>query len=315
MRKRLSERKLILVTRPTRVQHLKRRFNTESQAAFYVQSRGEDFSDYQDEDRTYRLRVAEAETLLAGFGFVQSIDRGYLTNYAFGPEDIVIAIGQDGLVANTLKYLAGGQPLIGVNPDPARWDGVLLPFQVRDLPQVLPDVISRRHRSHPVTMAEAVLNDGQRLLAVNDLFIGPRTHTSARYVISSGGLEEQHSSSGIIVSTGLGSTGWLSSLLHGAAGVSSASGWCAPAPHRAAGFGWAERRLLFTVREPFPSRTTGANLVFGEVNEQRPLRLRSLMSESGVIFSDGVESDFLEFNSGTLASIRVAKDQGQLVGK
>ena len=35
-------------------------------------------------------------------------------------EDIVVVVGQDGLVANTLKYLQG-QPVIAVNPD--RSDG------------------------------------------------------------------------------------------------------------------------------------------------------------------------------------------------
>lgn len=33
-------------------------------------------------------------------------------------QDIVVVIGQDGLVANTLKYL-DGQPVIAINPDPA----------------------------------------------------------------------------------------------------------------------------------------------------------------------------------------------------
>lgn len=52
------------------------------------------------------------------------IDRSLLPNFLFGDDDIVVAIGQDGLVANTLKYLTE-QVLIGVNPDPHRWDGIL----------------------------------------------------------------------------------------------------------------------------------------------------------------------------------------------
>ena len=49
---------------------------------------------------------------------MQVIDRGFLPNFVFGPEDTVVTLGQDGLVANTLKYLHG-QPVVGVNPDPS----------------------------------------------------------------------------------------------------------------------------------------------------------------------------------------------------
>ena len=61
-------------------------------------------------------------------------------------------------------------------------------------------------------------------MAVNDLFIGPKTHTSARYFIRCGKAGEAHSSSGVIVSTGMGATGWLKSLLTGAGAIANATG-------------------------------------------------------------------------------------------
>ena len=78
--------------------------------------------------------------------------------------------------------------------------------------------------------------------------------------------------------------------------------------------GWDADYLYFTVREPFPSRTTAATLVFGAVTSRASrLRLLSQMAENGVIFSDGIEADFLEFNSGAQARITVAKEKGRLV--
>ena len=216
--RRLTEAKLILVTRPTRVAELKRRFNTRMQAKFYVGHLGQDFSDYEQEDDLYAGSVKAIQQVLDTLGHVQVIDRSFLPNFVFGPQDIVIVLGQDGLVANTVKYL-DGQPVIGVNPDPARWDGQLLPFRVPDVGKVVPEVLQRKRTLKPVTMAQATLNTGERLYAVNDLFIGPRTHTSARYLIEVGGGREAHSSSGVIVSTGLGSTGWLKSLLTGASAI------------------------------------------------------------------------------------------------
>jgi hypothetical protein len=78
-------------------------------------------------------------------------------------------------------------------------------------------------------------------------------------------------------------------------------------------FPWEADHLFFTVREPFPSRTTGAEIVFGKVSPRSPLILESNMAERGVIFSDGMEADFLEFNSGTKAEIGVAGRRGLLV--
>ena len=113
------------------------------------------------------------------------------------PDDIVVALGQDGLVANTLKYL-DGQHVLGVNPDPKRWDGVLLPFRPQDLAKVMPEAIAGRRPLKRVTMAKATLNTGEVLYAVNDLFIGPRSahlaplHAAGRRPRGAPVLERDH---------------------------------------------------------------------------------------------------------------------------
>jgi NAD kinase len=315
---RQTEHKIILVTRPSRVAELKRRFNTRTQAKFYVSHLGQDFSDYEREDETYTNAVRVTQRMLATFGRLQLIDRSFLPNFVFGPNDVVVVLGQDGLVANTVKYL-DGQPVIGVNPDPARWDGQLLPFRPPDLAKVVPEVLAKKRAAKSVTMAQATLNTGERLYAVNDLFIGPRTHISARYRISSGGKSENHSSSGVIVSTGVGSTGWLKSLFAGAAGIAQGLGADSPQRGRAIAnppgseFAWDAAHLCFTVREPFPSKTTQTGLVLGRVTAKQPLIIESQMPEHGVIFSDGIEADFLEFRSGVRATISPADRHGRIV--
>ncbi|MBA3938386.1 MAG: sugar kinase [Planctomycetes bacterium] len=300
-----SETRIVLVRRRTRLEDLIARYNTASQARFYVEHLGADFSDYQNEHDRYVAAVRAAEEALRDLGRVHPIDRAYLPNYLFGPRDVVVAIGQDGLVANTVKYL-DGQPLIGVNPDPERWDGVLLPFSVEDLATVAREVIAGRRRHREITMAKGVLTDGQVLHAVNDLFIGPRSHTSARYRIRLGDHEEAQSSSGVIVSTGLGSTGWYKSLVAGAAALNGRGA----APEKP--MPWDAEYLVFTVREPFPSRSSAATLVHGRVDRQ-PLELVSQMPEHGVVFSDGIEQDFIAFNAGATLTVSVAERRGRLV--
>lgn len=310
---RMTENKIVLIHRKTRLEELVARHNTVEQARFYVEHLGADFSAYQEEDRQYRAALHEACGIAASMGRLQTVDREFVPNFIFGKDDIVVAVGQDGLVANTLKYL-DGQPLIGVNPDPSRWDGVLLPFSAGDLGALLPDVFAGRRPFKEVSMAKASLNDGQALYAVNDLFIGQKTHVSSRYHICHGNAEEDQSSSGIIISTGLGSTGWLKSVMAGASGV-IANLWggreaASPSFQPPA---WNAEYLQFTVREPFPSRTSAASVVFGRVSQRQPMRIISHMPENGVIFSDGIESDFLEFCSGVEASITVAEKKGYLV--
>ncbi len=308
---RLSENKIILVTRATRLEELVARFNTEGQARFYVEHLGADFSDYEAEDRTYKNSLREVEAQLHEMGRLQVLDRHFLPNFIFGAEDTVVVLGQDGLVANTLKYLQE-HPVVAINPDPARWDGVLLPFGVQDVSKVVRDVFGNRRKMREITMARAELNNGQHLYGVNDLFIGQRTHISARYMVEIGGDSEQQSSSGIIVSTGLGSTGWFKSIMAGAMGIGKALGQSMRAD-MVGSFAWEANYLYYTVREPFPSRYSSTQMVFGELTREKPMRLVSQMPENGVIFSDGIEQDYLEFNSATHAVITVAEKKGHLV--
>jgi NAD kinase len=306
-----NDRKVVLVTRRTRLEELVERYHTFAQAKFYVEHLGADFNEYVSEHETYSAAKRGVLAVLEAHGRWQAIDRSFLPNFLFGRDDVVLALGQDGLVANTMKYL-DGHPLVGLNPDPYRYDGILLPFDAKDVRAILPDALADRREVKAVTMARASLADGQALYAVNDLFVGPRSHISARYEIGLGEAKETQSSSGIIVSTGLGSTGWMRSIVTGSLAIAGAMGSSRAAPGWKAQ-PWHTDHLTFAVREPFPSRASAANLVFGQVTEKVPLHLRSLMPENGVIFSDGIEADRLEFNSGAHATIGIAERVGRLV--
>ena len=300
-------KRFVLVTRKTRLQELIERFNTWPQAKFYLEHSNADVSDYLAEHDLYQKRLDEAERILKPLGRLQKIERSFLPNYQFSEQDVVVIIGQDGLVANALKYL-DGNPVIAINPDPDRWDGKLLPFEVGNLKDVALKTMADKATSKAITFVEARTNDGQVMLGVNDLFIGPKSHTSARYNIHWNGQTECHSSSGIIISTGFGSTGWFQSILAGAMGVAGLS------EHELTnGFAWDAKSVQFAVREPFPSNTTGTELVFGSISDHNPLNLESLMPEDGVIFSDGVQKDFIAFNSGCSVEVGVSAKVGRLI--
>jgi NAD kinase len=304
--------KIVVVTRKTDLEALIERHSTRDQARFFIENRGASFKEYEAAHEVYQAAVATLKDDMPPGVRVQWIEREFLPNFSFGPNDLVVALGPDGLVVNIAKYL-NGQTLVAFNPDPTRIDGVLLPFPVWQAKWVLARAARGQGAVEHLTMAQAKLNDGQHLLALNDFFIGQRGHASARYSLQIGEESEEQSSSGIIISTGAGSTGWLRSVLTGAGRILEsfapseevgAASLSAQTDYR---FGWSERKLRFSVREPFVSKTSGATLVFGDILAGEDLEVVSSMPQDGVIFSDGVAQDALEFNSGAIARIGVAE--------
>ncbi len=76
---------------------------------------------------------------------------------------------------------------------------------------------------------------------------------------------------------------------------------------------WEDRRLVWVGREPFQSRHSGADMVTGVLQEGAELVIGSQMPLNGVIFSDGIESDYLEFNAGSIARFTVSSQRARLV--
>jgi hypothetical protein len=276
------------------------KYGTVGQAKFYMENMGEIslFNDCQNEDVQFRLDLDYIVNSLHNYGRVQILERNFVPNFIFNPSDIVIAFGQDGLCANVLKYLTV-QPLLGVNPDNKRFDGKLLPFTPQNATKEVEKIISGKFQFKEITIAHAITSDGQQLRAVNDFFIGQKTHISARYRIVWGKLSENQSSSGIVISTGLGSTGWLKSYYTMVGHVDEAAFPC------------TESKLKFFVREPFPSNVTGTGILNGTIDSQNRFEVTSQMI-NGVVFSDGVENDFIELKSGISVSIDIDSKKGIL---
>jgi NAD kinase len=298
----------IVVKNKTRLESLIERFNTRAQAKFYIERLGGSFEDYVIEHDIFHKSLHQIQTSLTTIIKNKVVERSFLPNYIFSDKNVIVVVGQDGLVANTAKY-SKGIPIVAVNPDKQRYDGVLLPFDTTNFIYGIEKVLTEKYSFQSMSFAKATLNDGQSLLAFNDLFIGASSHISARYKISFNNKAEEQSSSGLLVSTRAGSTGWLSSVFNMAYGVA----------------GMFEKNiklkrpklndndLLFTVREPFKSIRTQTGIVAGLLKGKNSLIIESLMPANGVIFSDGIEADFLKFNSGTIATIGLAEEKAKLI--
>jgi NAD kinase len=306
--------KVVVVTRATELEELIERFNSESQARFYLEHAGQNFEPVAQAHRLYHSVLDNIGSAIPERLKRHVIERKYLPQYKFEKSDLVVVIGIDGLVVNTAKYL-DGQPIIAVNPDPAHIDGVLLPFNSQDFADSLNIVLSGKENISNITLAESVFSNGRKLLAFNDFFVGAKSHISARYEISQNGKTELHSSSGIIVSTGAGSTGWMRSVYTGALAVTRATGAKLQPPPNEGRLPWDTQELVYAVREPFPSKITGTSIVFGKISKKNPLVVRSHMAQNGVVFSDGIESDFVSFNAGETVTVSTSDKVVRLVNR
>lgn len=240
-----SSPRVVVVTRPSEYELLLARHATYAQAEFFLAGRGQSMKDVEARHRLLETALGEVMRALPLSWRRTSVRRQELDRFLFEPDDTVVAVGQDGLVANLAKYLAG-QPVLGVNPDPASYDGVLVPLSPAAVGELVRRAAERKAKTRSLTMAEAVLDDGQRLLALNEVFVGHCSHQSARYRLSLARQDERQSSSGIVVATGTGATGWARSISR-----ERREGVKLPGP--------SERRLSFFVREAFPSVATGVN--------------------------------------------------------
>jgi len=291
--------RVVVVTRCTPYEALLERHATRGQAQFFLKTRGEDIESVEAAHRRFQRALASVLQSIPPKWRRAQVDRRELDRFLFEPDDLIVAFGQDGLVANVAKYL-DGQPVIGVNPLPDEYDGILVPHPPAAAPDLISGVAQGKLPIECRTMVEADLDDGQRLLALNEIFVGHRTHQSARYRLTAAGREERHSSSGLIVATGTGATGWARSI-----NLSRGNPLDLPGP--------TDRSLAFFVREAFPSVATGVDLTCGVLAERDRLAVVSEMNEGGVIFGDGIEDDHLIFAWGQKAAVQIAASGLSLV--
>ncbi|MEU3827040.1 hypothetical protein AB0F36_17220 [Streptomyces sp. NPDC029080] len=291
----------VLVHRRTEYEELLARHGTHGQAAFFLSSRGRSIDEVvrRHDDTRRALRVVASAVPLTWRR--SGVERSDLDRFLFAPEDVVIVVGQDGLVANTAKYLSG-QPVVGVDTDPGRNPGVLVRHRSADTASLLRAATAAGGRVEELTMVEAVADDTQRLLALNEIYVGSPGHQTARYRLSTDGEAdpgEAQASSGVLVGTGTGATGWLRSLW-----LERGSSVPMPEPR--------DPRLLWFVREAWPSPATGTSRVAGDLGRGQDLRL-TVESDRMVVFGDGMETDALELTWGQSVRLGVAATSLRLV--
>ena len=276
--------RIVVVTRATELEAALATHGTMGQVRFFLEERNQDLFELEQRQAAQDGAVHAVLGGLPADWRSTRIDRCDLPRFVFEPDDVVVVVGQDGLVANVSRYL-DGQPVVGVNPDPGRYDGVLVRIAPDAAVGIAVAVAARAHTLEERTMIRALTDDGQELLSLNEIFFGHVSHQSARYLIWFGEDRERQSSSGVIVASGTGATGWARSIAEIRHSLLEL-----PAPE--------DPELVFFAREPFPSVATGTELAEGIVDKGEVVTLRCELTEGGVIFGDGIEADSIPLRWG-----------------
>ena len=296
---RTSIPRVVVVARTTEYAGLLARHGTRGQARFFLANRGRSIDDVEARDSAQREALVTVTSAIPADWRRASIDRSDLDRFLFEPGDVVVTVGPSGLVANVAKYL-DGQSVVGINPDPARDGALLARHSAAEAAALIRAAAAGAAAIDERTMVEAVLDDGQRVLALNEVFLGHRSHQSARYRIRCPGGEEHQSSSGVVVTTRTGATGWGRSI-----SLERQSAMQLPGP--------GEQSLAFFVREAWPSPAFGVSVTEGLLGPDDRLEVVSELDEGGVAFGDGMESDRVDLGWGVQATIRVARERLRLV--
>ena len=111
----MSAPRLVVVHRRTQLAELLAEHSTMAAVEFFLETRGQRVEPLVAADEAQNRALAAATNAVPIEWRQAVVERAQLSRFLFEPDDVVVVVGQDGLVPNVAKYLAG-QLVFGVSP-------------------------------------------------------------------------------------------------------------------------------------------------------------------------------------------------------
>lgn len=223
-------------------------------------------------------------------------NRDRLSKKQFQNRDLIIIAGGDGTFLRAAHF-ADNQLLFGVNADAKSKEGFFMAATANDFERKLKKVIEGKARIKKLPRLEAYINNKKAgTLALNEFFIGARkSYHAAKYVLQINNRKERQKSSGILVTTPIGSYAWAKSCCNRTLPLNS-------------------NKYQFLVREPYEGKVfRDYRLKYGALDKNQKVKIASEMLD-GILIADSVGKEH-SFKNGSKATIKLSNKHIKAVWK
>jgi NAD kinase len=275
--------KVLLSTKKTALEHFKEQSDTYERELPAVE-----VEELRKNHAEHYASLNKIRDVLAKYNI--QFDRTYMpySEYEdFKGKDLIISVGGDGTVLNTSHYTLDETPVLIVKSTKGS-TGELCEIDADNFENALEKILTGNFKIEKWTRAEGCFGK-RKIFALNEIYVGTRFNPSmARYELAHKDKSELQMSSGVVVTTGTGSTGWYANI-----------------PVIGKAFPKDAKELRFCVREPKVAATYA--MLHGVLLPGEILRIRSKMNIDGCISFDGdVGKRLYPFRIGDVLEVQIS---------
>ena len=242
---------------------------------------------FRDKNKKYWNKVSKEIKDIFYNSEITSFWKNSLKKNDFKEKDLIITIGGDGTFLSASHFIKD-QLIIGINDKPTRSEGALTSIKIGDVKRKLKRILKKRFKIINATRIEVKLLQKNKCilteLALNEIYIGninPQ-HTS-KYKINFKNKIEKQTSSGILISTGTGSSAWYKSM-------------------GGKVFSKTKKIAKFMIRELYVRKLNKPKMKKGTIKENESLEIENFVNHN-IIAIDSIRKYDLKKNEKAIISI------------
>ncbi|MEM4330592.1 MAG: NAD(+)/NADH kinase [Candidatus Pacearchaeota archaeon] len=203
--------------------------------------------------------------------------------------DLIITIGGDGTFLSA-SHFSDNTPILGINRNPSESECFLCNKKLENFERVFKKILNKEYKIKDYTRVDVRIKKEKKEFvlekALNETFFGNiNPHHTSKYEILYRNKKDIQKSSGVIITTGAGSTAWYKSL-----GEKS--------------FSPLKKELRFVVRELYKGRLQKPNIKKGKIKEKEKLILVSKMNH-GIISIDSIRTYKVGYNDKVILKVGI----------